>query len=326
MTAAFIAALAGVLAWALTWVYLRAMHSRARLEAPSTRGMHAVAKPTGVGAVLIPVALGAWSIASWGDLGRIEVTLVAAALALVAVSWLDDLRGGLPPSVRMACHAAAAAILVVQLDGSARLAPWLPLPLERVALAIAWLWFINLFNFMDGIDGLASGEAISVAVGYWLVAASFAASGTMLPDLALILAATSTGYLLWNWYPAKVMMGDAGSIPLGFLLGWLLINLAMRGQWAAALILPLYFAVDATFTLIARLFRGQKPWEPHREHFYQRAVLAGLTPAQTVARASIANACLVMLALLSVVHPFPALAGAGIVVTVLLLHLRQAAQ
>jgi UDP-N-acetylmuramyl pentapeptide phosphotransferase/UDP-N-acetylglucosamine-1-phosphate transferase len=325
MTAALGAAVAGMFAWALTWAYVRAMHAWARLEPPSARGMHAVAKPTGAGAVFIPVALGAWAINHSGDLGRVHLSLIAASLFLVAVSWADDQRGGLPPLVRIACHTAVIATLLFQLDDGARIAPWLPLLLERIALAIAWLWFINLFNFMDGIDGLAGSETIVIALGYWLVALSIALSGP-LPHLGLILAAAAAGYLGWNWNPSRVMMGDAGSIPLGFLLGWLLIDLAMRGHWAAALILPLYFAADATITLIVRLLRGDKPWQPHREHFYQRAVLAGLTPAQAVARISIANACLLMLALLSVVYPLLALAGAVLVVTVLLLHLRQTAQ
>lgn len=325
MAAALSALMAGMLTWALTWAYVRAMHARARLEAPSARGMHAVPKPTGAGAVFIPVALGAWAISHWGDLGRVHISLLAFSLFLAAISWADDQRGGLPPIVRIAFHAAAVATLLLHLDDGARIAPWLPLPLERVALGIAWLWFINLFNFMDGIDGLAGSEAIAVAAGYWLVTASIAAGGAILPDLALVLAASMAGYLLWNWHPSRVMMGDAGSIPLGFLLGWLLIDLATRGHWAAALILPIYFAVDATFTLIARLSRAEKPWHPHREHFYQRAVLAGVAPAQVVARVSIANVCLVMLTLLSVVYPFPALAGAAAMVVILLLHLGQTA-
>ena len=324
MTAALSAALAGLIAWALTWAYLRAMHARLRLQPPSTRGMHTVAKPTGAGVVFIPVAFGAWAVIHWGDLGRVHLALIGASLFLAAVSWVDDQRGGLPPVARIACHAAAVAALLLQLDEGARVAPWLPLLFERVALGIAWLWFINLFNFMDGIDGMAGSEAIAIALGYWLVAVSTAAGGA-LPDLSLLLAAAAAGYLVWNWYPARVMMGDAGSIPLGFLLGWLLIDLATRGLWAAAVILPLYFAADATFTLIARLLRGEKPWQPHREHFYQRAVLAGRTPAQVVKRVSIANACLVMLALLSVVHPLAALAGAAAVVAILLRHLRQTA-
>jgi UDP-N-acetylmuramyl pentapeptide phosphotransferase/UDP-N-acetylglucosamine-1-phosphate transferase len=120
-------------------------------------------------------------------------------------------------------------------------------------------------------------------------------------------------------------MGDAGSIPLGLLLGWLMIDLACKGYWAAAVILPLYFAADATYTLSRRLLRGEKPWNPHREHFYQRAVMGGTSPADVVRRVSAVNVVLVGLALLSIAYPALALAGAFAAVAGLLLHLQRLA-
>jgi len=179
---------------------------------------------------------------------------------------------------------------------------------ERLLLGLAWLWFVNLFNFMDGIDGLAGSEAIAVAAGYLAVAA-LAGHLSPLWELTLVAAAATAGYLHWNWHPARVFMGDAGSIPLGFLLGWLMIDLALAGHWAAALILPLYFAADATITLARRLLEGRKPWEAHRGHFYQRAVLGGASPAAVVWRVTAANVALLGLALLSLRHPLVALAG-----------------
>jgi UDP-N-acetylmuramyl pentapeptide phosphotransferase/UDP-N-acetylglucosamine-1-phosphate transferase len=116
-------------------------------------------------------------------------------------------------------------------------------------------------------------------------------------------------------------MGDAGSVPLGFLLGWLMLDLALHGHWPAAVILPLYFAADATYTLFKRILRGEKPWQAHREHFYQRAVLGGITPPGVVLRVSAANGALVALAMASVKHPFAALAAAAIIVGALLGHL-----
>src|SRR4029079_9862702 len=108
-----------------------------------------------------------------------------------------------------------------------RVFPVLPVAAERLLAGLAWLWFINLFNFMDGIDGLAGSEAIAVALGYLLLA-SVAGLDSPLRPLALIVAASAAGYLVWNWHPAKVFMGDAGAIPLGFLLGWLMLDLALR--------------------------------------------------------------------------------------------------
>jgi UDP-N-acetylmuramyl pentapeptide phosphotransferase/UDP-N-acetylglucosamine-1-phosphate transferase len=182
------------------------------------------------------------------------------------------------------------------------------------------LWFINLFNFMDGIDGLAGSEAVAVAIGYLAVVA-FAGLDDPFWRLALVIAAAAGGYLFWNWHPAMVFMGDAGSIPLGFLLGWLMLDLALAGAWAAGLILPLYFVADATLTLLQRARRGATPWQAHREHFYQRAVLGGATPSGLVWRVGAANAALVALALFSVRHPLPALAAAAGLVCALLTYL-----
>jgi UDP-N-acetylmuramyl pentapeptide phosphotransferase/UDP-N-acetylglucosamine-1-phosphate transferase len=205
-----------------------------------------------------------------------------------------------------------------------RALPFLPLMLDRLVLGIAWLWFINLFNFMDGIDGLAGSETIAIALGY-IALLTFAGLDGPLWWLALIIAAAAVGYLFWNWHPAKVFMGDAGSIPLGFLLGWLMIDLAFKGHWPAAVILPLYFAADATFTLLKRGLRGETPWKAHREHFYQRAVLGGATPSGVVRRVSAANVVLLSLAVLSMTRPALALAAAGLAVAGLLIHLENLA-
>jgi UDP-N-acetylmuramyl pentapeptide phosphotransferase/UDP-N-acetylglucosamine-1-phosphate transferase len=120
-------------------------------------------------------------------------------------------------------------------------------------------------------------------------------------------------------------MGDTGSIALGFLLGWMMIDLSLRGLWAAAAILPLYFVADATLTLLKRLARGEKPWQPHRQHAYQRAVLGGAPPSAVVLRTAIANAALVGLSVVSIGHPILALAGAAAVVAGLLVNLERLA-
>src|SRR3546814_8785143 len=118
--------------------------------------------------------------------------------------------------------------------------------------------------------------------------------------------------------PAKVFLGDVGSVPLGFLLGWLLLGLAAAGHWAAALILPLYYLADATITLGCRALRREKIWQAHREHFYQRAVQRGRSHA-TVSRAVFGvNACLAALALASLTAPWMALVAAALVVAGLL--------
>jgi UDP-N-acetylmuramyl pentapeptide phosphotransferase/UDP-N-acetylglucosamine-1-phosphate transferase len=116
------------------------------------------------------------------------------------------------------------------------------------------------------------------------------------PATALLAAGifgAAVGFLAWNWSPARIFLGDVGSVPLGYLLGFLLIDVAVRGRWRIALILPLYFLADATITLFQRLLRGERVWEPHRQHFYQRAVRNGLGHAAVVKRVLAADFLLV---------------------------------
>jgi UDP-N-acetylmuramyl pentapeptide phosphotransferase/UDP-N-acetylglucosamine-1-phosphate transferase len=250
--------------------------------------------------------------------------LLGSFAGLGALSWLDD-RRQLPVVVRLSAQALVVALCLAALPSDARVMQVGPLILERILLGVAWLWFINLFNFMDGIDGLAGSETIAVALGY-LALLTYAGLADPFWRLALVIAASAAGYLFWNWHPARVFMGDAGSIPLGFLVGWLMLDLALRGQWAAGLILPLYFVADATFTLLARAYRGEKLWQAHRQHFYQRAVLGGATPARVVCRVGAANVMLVVLALASVSQPVPALIAAVAIVAGLLGHLESLAR
>ena len=316
--------LAALVAYALVGLYVRALAVPSRFDLPNQRSMHAVAVPSGAGVAIVVVVLVLWPVSQSFTLERVHVLLLAAFAALAALSWVDD-HHRLTPSVRLTAHALAVALLLGALAPDQRVLPALPLFMERIAMGIAWVWFINLFNFMDGIDGLAGSEAIAIAAGYCLIVAA-AGLDTPLAQLALIAAGACAGYLVWNWHPAKVFMGDTGSIPLGFLLGWLMIDLALSGHWPAALILPLYFGADATLTLVRRLRRGEKPSQAHREHFYQRAVLGGTTPPVVVWRIGAVNVLLIALAVLSLHFPAAALAAAATAVTALLFHLERLAR
>jgi UDP-N-acetylmuramyl pentapeptide phosphotransferase/UDP-N-acetylglucosamine-1-phosphate transferase len=197
----------------------------------------------------------------------------------------------------------------------------LPPLADRLAAAFLWLWFLNLFNFMDGIDGISGVEAASVGLGLALVAV-LGGLAAELVALPVLLAAAALGFLAWNRPPAKLFLGDVGSVPLGYLLGWLLLSSAAAGQWAAALILPLYYLADATVTLAKRGLRGAKVWQAHREHFYQRAVQGGLSHGAVVLRVLVCNVGLVVFALLATAGwPWPALAGAALAVLILLARL-----
>ena len=249
------------------------LKGRAILDHPNERSSHEAPTPKGGGIVLAIVICSAWvTLGLYFESGPFfYAVLPGVALGLAALSWLDDLRG-LPPLARLLAQiVAVAAILALRPESTPYFQELLPGVLDPVAAAILWVWFINLFNFMDGIDGITAIETLVIGFGIALI--SIDTSGVF----ALIIAAAALGFLKWNWHPAKIFLGDVGSVPLGFLLGWLLLDMAAAGQWAAALILPAYYLADATITLIKRAIKGEKVWQAHRQHFYQQAVQRGLS-------------------------------------------------
>ena len=197
---------------------------------------------------------------------------------------------------------------------------------DRLAAGFLWLWFLNLYNFMDGIDGITGTESIALGLGIGLVA-WLSGSAEGLVALPLLLAAGAAGFLIWNWAPAKLFIGDVGSVPLGYLLGWLLLLLAADGHWASAAILPLYYLADASYTLIRRALRGEPFWRAHRQHFYQRAALARASHAAVVLQIMGLDAVLVGLALIAASgYPWAALGGAVVALLCLLAALERQAR
>lgn len=263
-------------AWAGTGAVLHLLKKRAILDHPNHRSSHATPTPHGGGLAVVPVVLLACCVASVlaGTLTYYWLVFAAAAV-LAAVSWRDDLHG-LGPLPRLTVQAAAVALGITSLPGHGfvfqGLLPWW---LDMAAAGFLWLWFVNLFNFMDGVDGMAGTEAASIGVGLCLmfVAGVWPIEAGL---YALIIAAAALGFLQWNWPPARIFLGDVGSIPLGYLIGWLLLGAAAQGLWPAALLLPLYYLADATLTLLSRLRHRQVLWQAHRDHYYQRALGRGL--------------------------------------------------
>ncbi len=298
----FVAALMlAVAVWALTWPLLRLLRKRNILDQPNQRSSHVIATPKGGGLVLVPAVCLAWAGAAlhWGMVPPGFWPVLAGALVLAAVSWADDLKN-LPVLLRLGAQGLMVAVGVTALGAEFRLAGgYLPLPVDRVLTWVLWLWFVNLFNFMDGIDGITGMEPACLAAGLAIVAALLSWGAVMMALPVLLLGAT-LGFLAWNWPPAKLFMGDVGSVPLGFLLAWLLLLAVDRGQWAVALILPLYYWSDSGLTLARRVLRGEKFWRAHKEHLYQRAVQQGKSHLQVVCVLLLCNLVLIVLGVLSV--------------------------
>ncbi len=304
-----------VAALVLTHFFIRFAEQKGVVAEANSRSMHHGATPTGGGLPLLVAAL-ATSLALW-PLTGIHALLLPAAMLLGGISFLDDIRP-MARWQRFALHfLAGAACLATLAPGQFVFQGVLPWWLDRAVALIALVWFINLFNFMDGIDGIAGVEVVSIAAGFVLVL-SAAGAASPLEGIAFAMIGATAGFLVWNWHPARVFMGDVGSVPLGFLCGGLLIWLAVNVSLAAALILPLYFVADATITILGRLKRGERIWEAHRLHFYQRSARAVRSHAIVVRRVAACNAFLVVLAVWSLSMPVTALVLAVLAVTVLI--------
>jgi UDP-N-acetylmuramyl pentapeptide phosphotransferase/UDP-N-acetylglucosamine-1-phosphate transferase len=243
---------------------------RLATDIPNDRSLHVRPTPRVGGWGIVPVAVVAMLL--------VAPSLWFAALAtafLAAVSQVDD-RRGLPARVRFAAHAVAVIALVALFPAAA---PWWLL----CALAFLMIWLVNLYNFMDGADGLAGGMALFGFAGY---AAAALLSDHPMPELALAslaVAAAALGFLFFNFHPARIFLGDAGSISLGYLAG-ALGYWGWRGGawpiWFPALVFAPFIG-DASVTLARRLARGEKFWQAHREHYYQRMVRSGVGHAGT---------------------------------------------
>jgi len=307
--------------WAATWAMMHWLVRRTILDHPVERSSHKAPVPKGGGVAVIAVLLAGWVWLAANGMAPPETLLVSAlAFALAALSWLNDVTD-LPAAVRLAVHLLIASVGLLALpDRGHVFQGLLPFPLDEAATVVTWVWFLNLFNFMDGIDGITAIEAGTIGGGL----AAIGALSDALPigqfAMAVVVAAAALGFLPWNWHPSRVFLGDVGSVPLGFVVGWLLLRLAGGGAWVPALLLPLYYLADATITLVRRIAGGERIWRAHRTHFYQRALGADGNHGAVATMILTGNLALVAASVVAIWQPMPALV-LGVVVTALLLLL-----
>jgi Fuc2NAc and GlcNAc transferase len=262
------------------------------LDVPNERSLHRTPTPRGGGIAIVLVTLAGLVWLAWARVipAPVAWTLGGGGALVAAVGWLDDRRGVSAPA-RATVHAIAAMWAVAWIWGEAT-------PLAVLG-AVGLVWAINLYNFMDGIDGLAAGEAVSVgSIGGGLL---FAAGHGALATVAFLVAAASAGFLVWNWAPARIFMGDVGSGFLGYTFGALALLSHRAGAVSLALWLVItgVFLFDATVTLLRRMARGERWYLAHRSHAYQRLVQAGTGHGRAAALTLLVNLGLGMLAWLA---------------------------
>jgi UDP-N-acetylmuramyl pentapeptide phosphotransferase/UDP-N-acetylglucosamine-1-phosphate transferase len=283
---------------------LRPSLTRFVLAHPNARSSHRKPTPQGGGiAVVVATFAVAWAAVALdpqvlNNQSSEFLALTAAAAVLALVGMIDDMRS-LPAALRLMAQCLAVAAVIATLPHDVRLLPQIPWAVERTGLLLAGVWLVNLTNFMDGMDWMTVAELAPVT-GVLVLLGFTGTIGALPALLAAALLGALLGFAPINKPVARLFLGDVGSLPLGLLLGWLLLQLAGSGHVAAALILPLYYFADATITLMRRIAAREPVWQAHRTHFYQRATDNGFTVPQIVARVFLVNLVLAALALASI--------------------------
>ena len=302
---------------------IRPLLLRHALARPNARSSHRIPTPQGAGIAVIAATILSVSLVAWFDASimKLPFAVFAATLFLAGVGFADDLRS-IDVLPRLLLQALAIAVVLSISATGARLFPTLPAAIEMTLLLLAGLWFVNLVNFMDGLDWMTVAEVVPITAALsvlgWL--------GELDATPALVAAALGgamIGFAPFNRPVAVIFLGDVGSLPIGLLVGWCLLALAGHQHIAAAILLPLYYLADATVTLLRRLARGEKVWAAHRSHFYQRATDNGFTVGRVVGEVFVLNIVLSILAIasarLSSDFASAALLLAGAVATAILL-------
>lgn len=318
---AIVAASAALTALLIVW--LHPFLVRYAMARPNARSSHSTPTPQGGGIAVIAAVIGVagaglMATGTWSAAIAPGMAAVLAATVVIAIlGAVDDIRP-IAVAPRLLIQIFSVAVVIAALPADFQMTPFLPWWIERILLVLGGVWFVNLVNFMDGLDWMTIAEFVPLAGGLVLLGAMGA-----LPAYAVVCALALLGALIgfapFNRPVARLFLGDVGSLPLGLVAGWLLALLANKGHLAAAILLPLYYLTDATITLFRRLARGERVWQAHRSHFYQRATDHGFTVMQVIAHVFAVNIVLTGLAALCVRINTPAaeisalVAGAGLV-------------
>jgi len=301
---------AGLIVVLLPWLQAYA------LARPNARSSHREPTPQGGGIAVIMATL----FAAWFGLSLADTTgpsapgdvlaLTIAALALAATGAVDDIRP-LPVGLRLALQCAAVGLVLAIIPTELRIIPELPWWIERAGLLLGGVWFVNLTNFMDGIDWMTVAETVPITGA--IIALGFLGVVPTPPlAVAVALLGAMIGFAPFNKPVARLFLGDVGSLPIGLILAWLLFHVAASGHLVAAILLPLYYLGDTALTLLRRALTREPIWQAHRSHFYQRATDGGFSVNAIVLRVFLANLGLGALAIITVVRPHGSVSAAAL--------------
>jgi UDP-N-acetylmuramyl pentapeptide phosphotransferase/UDP-N-acetylglucosamine-1-phosphate transferase len=271
------------------------------IDIPNERSSHIIPTPKGAGLGVIATLL----IVYYTFFPLTDFWLMSSILIITTISFLNDNKQ-VSIIIRLIIQMVLTIIVLnfwPPLKDMILFNNIVPIWLEYILTFLLIIWVMNLFNFMDGIDGISGTQCIIIGVGVGLSLFLSQEEYKLEQILAGFMAGSSLAFLLWNWYPAKVFLGDAGSIPLGFINAILILLLCKNDLWYVAIIINNYYFFDASITLLRRIKMKKKPWKAHKEHFYQKAILNGYSHSEVCKIIGMHGILLVFLSSLATLKP-----------------------
>ncbi|WP_425360013.1 MULTISPECIES: UDP-phosphate alpha-N-acetylglucosaminyltransferase [unclassified Candidatus Tisiphia] len=310
-----------------TWLLIFNLPSFGMVDIPDPRRVHNRITPRGGGiAIVIVVIVGLISYEYFTTKALINsIKILPLLLIISTISFLDDLIS-VPVFIRLIIHIICSTISIVLFLSPALLFHHeLPLYIDFVLSIIYLTTFLNIYNFLDGIDGISGAESIHLSITILILC--YLKYDTIINTnfiiiLNIIILGCSIGFLIFNWHPAKIFIGDVGSISLGFLLGLclLLISASSIDLFIASSIASLYYMTDGGLTILIRLLNKEKIWQPHLKHFFQKAVKNGKSHREVVCKIIICNILLMVLSITSLHFPLVSTIFAVLVVMVTIIN------
>ncbi|WP_375318967.1 MraY family glycosyltransferase [Candidatus Tisiphia endosymbiont of Oplodontha viridula] len=311
----------------LTWLLIFNLPSFGMVDIPNPRRTHNRITPRGGGlAIVIVLIIGLITYEYFTTKTLINsIKIVPLLLIISTISFLDDLIS-VPVFIRLIIHIICSTIgIIIFLSPALLFHHELPLYVDFVLSIIYLTTFLNIYNFLDGIDGISGAESIHLSITILILCYlkhDIIININFIIVLNVIILACSIGFLIFNWHPAKIFIGDVGSISLGFLLGLclILISASSIDLFIASSIASLYYMTDGGLTILIRLLNKEKIWQPHLKHFFQKAVRNGKTHREVVCRIIICNILLMVLSISSLYFPLVSTILAVLVVMVTIIN------
>ncbi|WP_341763643.1 glycosyltransferase family 4 protein [Candidatus Tisiphia endosymbiont of Beris chalybata] len=311
----------------LTRLLIPILPSLGLVDIPNNRRAHSKITPRGGGlAIVIVIIIGFSSYEYFLTSSLTNSIKFLPVLSIISIiSFLDDLIS-IPIFIRLIIHIICSAIAArLFLSPHSLFHYEVPAAIDFLLVVIALTTFLNIYNFLDGIDGISCSESTHLSITLLILCylkTDTIINVNLIVILNVLILACSLSFLLFNWNPAKIFLGDVGSISLGFMLGlcFLLVSASSSRLFIASCIAPLYYLADGGLTILTRLLNKEKIWQPHLQHFFQKAVRKGKTHRQIVSRIISCNILLMLLSITSLYLPLMSIIFAILVVMITIIN------